>query len=34
LRLVELTRHAESVQRVISIYDRTLETGINRLGDN
>lgn len=34
LRLVELTRHAESVQRVISIYDRALETGINRLGDN
>ncbi len=34
LRLIELTRHAESVQRVISIYDRTLDTGINRIGDN
>lgn len=34
LRLMELTRHAESVQRVISIYDRTLDTGINRIGDN
>jgi flagellar basal body rod protein FlgG len=34
LRLIELSRHAESVQRVISIYDRMLDTGINRLGDN
>lgn len=34
LRLIELTRHAESMQRVISIYDRTLDVGINRIGDN
>jgi flagellar basal-body rod protein FlgF len=34
LRLIELTRHAESMQRVISIYDRTLDIGINRIGDN
>lgn len=33
-RLIELSRHAESVQRAISIYDRTLDTGINRIGDN
>lgn len=34
LRLIELTRHVESVQRVVSIYDRTLDVGINRIGDN
>ena len=34
LRLIELSRHAESVQRAISIYDRTLDSGINRIGDN
>jgi flagellar basal-body rod protein FlgF len=34
LRLIELTRHAESMQRVMSIYDRTLDVGINRIGDN
>jgi len=34
LQLIELTRHAESVQRVVSIYDRTLDVGINRIGDN
>lgn len=33
-RLIELSRHAESVQRAIAIYDRTLDTGINRIGDN
>lgn len=32
--LMALTRHVESVQRALSIYDRTLETGINRLGEN
>jgi flagellar basal-body rod protein FlgF len=32
--LMELTRHAESVQRAISIYDKAMDTGINRLGDN
>lgn len=34
VRLMETTRHMESVQRVISIYDRMLDTGINRLGEN
>lgn len=34
LHLIELTRHAESVQRVMSAYDRMLDTGINRIGDN
>ena len=34
VRLMELTRHAESVQRAISIYDKAMDTGINRIGDN
>lgn len=34
IRLMETTRHAESVQRAISIYDKAMDTGINRLGDN
>jgi flagellar basal-body rod protein FlgF len=34
VQLMELTRHAESVQRAISIYDKAMDTGINRLGDN
>lgn len=34
LRLMELTRHVESVQRAISIYDKAMDAGINRLGDN
>ncbi len=34
IHLMELTRHAESVQRAISIYDKTMDTGINRLGEN
>ena len=34
IRLMELTRHVESVQRAISIYDKAMETGINRLGEN
>ncbi|HVJ38117.1 MAG TPA: flagellar basal body rod C-terminal domain-containing protein [Stenotrophomonas sp.] len=34
VQIIELTRHAESVQRVISAYDRMLDTGVNRLGDN
>ena len=32
VRLIELTRHAESVQRVISIYDKAMGAGINQLG--
>lgn len=34
VQLMELTRHAESVQRAISIYDKAMDVGINRLGDN
>ena len=34
IRLMELTRHVESVQRAISIYDKAMDTGINRLGEN
>ncbi|QBG97564.1 flagellar basal body rod C-terminal domain-containing protein [Xanthomonas oryzae] len=34
MQLIELSRHAESVQRVISLYDRAMDTGINRIGDN
>lgn len=34
LHLIELTRHAESIQRVVSIYDRMLDVGVNRIGDN
>lgn len=34
VRLMETTRHAESVQRAISIYDKAMDVGINRLGEN
>lgn len=34
IRLMDLTRHVESVQRAIAIYDKAMETGINRLGEN
>lgn len=34
IRLMELTRHVESLQRAISIYDKAMETGINRIGEN
>lgn len=34
VRLIETTRHAESLQRAISIYDRAMDVGINSLGDN
>lgn len=34
IRLIETTRHAESVQRAISIYDKAMDAGVNRLGDN
>ncbi|RMH94071.1 flagellar hook basal-body protein [Lysobacter pythonis] len=33
VQLMQATRHVESMQRVISIYDKVLDTGINRLGD-
>jgi len=34
VRLMEITRHAQSVQRAIQAYDQALQTGINHLGDN
>jgi flagellar basal-body rod protein FlgG len=34
VRLMETTRHAESVQRAISIYDKAMGIGINSLGEN
>ena len=34
LRVMETTRHVESLRRAISTYDQMLDTGINRLGDN
>ncbi|HEY9131827.1 MAG TPA: flagellar hook-basal body complex protein [Dyella sp.] len=34
VRLMALTRHAQSVQRAIQAYDLALQTGINHLGDN
>lgn len=34
VRLIELSRHMESVQRAMSAYDRMLDTGINKLGSN
>jgi flagellar basal-body rod protein FlgF len=34
VRLMETTRHAESVQRAISIYDKAMDTGINQIGGN
>jgi flagellar basal-body rod protein FlgG len=34
IRLMEATRHAESVQHVLSLYDKVLDTGINHIGEN
>jgi flagellar basal body rod protein FlgG len=34
VRLMELTRHAQSVQRAIQAYDQAMQTGINHIGDN
>lgn len=34
VRLMELTRHAQSVQRAILAYDSAMQNGINHLGDN
>jgi flagellar basal-body rod protein FlgF len=34
VRLMELTRHAQSVQRAILAYDQAMQSGINHLGDN
>jgi flagellar basal-body rod protein FlgG len=33
VRLMELTRHVESLQHAMSIYDQAMDTGINRLGE-
>lgn len=34
VQIMQTTRHVESVQRVINMYDKVLETGINKLGEN
>lgn len=34
VRLIEVTRHAQSLQHAMRAYDEALQTGINHLGDN
>lgn len=34
VRLMSLSRHAQSIQRAIQAYDAALQEGINHLGDN
>lgn len=34
VRLMELTRHAQSVQRALQAYDQAMQFGINHIGDN
>lgn len=34
IHLMETVRHAESLQRALSTYDKAMESGINKLGDN
>lgn len=34
VHLMETVRHAESLQRALSTYDKAMESGINKLGDN
>jgi flagellar basal-body rod protein FlgF len=34
VRMMELTRHAQSVQRAIAAYDEAMQAGINHIGDN
>jgi len=34
VRLMQLTRHAQSVQRALQAYDQAMQTGINHIGDN
>jgi len=34
VRLMALTRHAQSVQRAIQAYDEAMQAGINHIGDN
>jgi hypothetical protein len=31
---MQLTRHTETLQRAVAIYDRLLDSGINRLGEH
>jgi flagellar basal-body rod protein FlgF len=33
IRLIELTRHVESLQHAMSIYDKAMDTGINHIGE-
>ncbi|MFC4527569.1 flagellar hook basal-body protein [Dyella halodurans] len=34
VRLMEVTRHAQSVQRAIQAYDAAMQSGVSHLGDN
>ena len=34
VRLIEVTRHVQSLQHAMHAYDEALQTGINHLGDN
>lgn len=34
VRLMEVTRHAQSVQRALQAYDQAMQAGINHIGDN
>lgn len=34
VRLMEITRHAQSVQRALQAYDQAMQAGINHIGDN
>jgi flagellar basal body rod protein FlgG len=34
VRLIEVTRHVQSLQHAMQAYDEALQTGINHLGDN
>lgn len=34
VRMMEVTRHAQSVQRAILAYDQAMQAGINHIGDN
>jgi flagellar basal-body rod protein FlgF len=34
IRLMELTRHVESMQRALSIYDQAVGIGISKIGEN
>jgi flagellar basal body rod protein FlgG len=34
VRLMEVTRHAQSVQRAIQAYDTAMQSGVSHLGDN